>query len=41
MDIMQILQEDYQRFPANQTYSIYAENVYFQDQVFKFRGIQL
>ncbi|BAU06356.1 MULTISPECIES: DUF2358 domain-containing protein [Fischerella] len=41
MDIVQILKEDYQRFPANQTYSIYAENVYFQDQVFKFRGIQL
>lgn len=41
MDIIQILQEDYQRFPVNQTYSIYAEDVYFQDKVFKFRGIKL
>jgi len=31
MDIIQILQEDYQRFPAEQTYSIYAKNVFFKD----------
>lgn len=41
MDIIQILKEDYQRFPVNQTYSIYAPDVYFQDAVFKFRGVQL
>ncbi len=41
MDIIQILKEDYQRFPVNQTYSIYAADVYFQDAVFKFRGVTL
>jgi hypothetical protein len=40
-DILDILQQDYQRFPVNQTYSIYAPDVYFQDPVFKFRGIKL
>ncbi len=40
MDIIEILKEDYQRFPENQTYSIYAENVYFQDPLNKFRGVQ-
>ncbi|MBF2008895.1 MAG: DUF2358 domain-containing protein [Chlorogloeopsis fritschii C42_A2020_084] len=40
MDIIKILQEDYQRFPVNQTYSIYAENVYFQDPLNKFSGIE-
>lgn len=40
MDIVQILKQDYQRFPTNQTYSIYAEDVYFQDPLNKFRGLQ-
>ena len=40
MDIIQILKEDYQRFPVDQTYSIYAEDVYFQDPLNKFRGIE-
>ncbi|QIR39745.1 DUF2358 domain-containing protein [Tolypothrix sp. PCC 7910] len=40
MDIIQILKEDYQRFPVNQTYSIYASDVNFQDAVFKFRGVE-
>ncbi|MCL1469928.1 DUF2358 domain-containing protein [Argonema antarcticum] len=40
MDIIQILKEDYQRFPLDQTYSIYAEDVYFQDPLNKFRGIE-
>lgn len=40
MDIIKILKEDYQRFPANQTYSIYAENVFFQDPLNKFRGVE-
>jgi hypothetical protein len=39
MDIIQILQDDYQRFPANQTYSIYTPDVYFQDPLNKFRGV--
>jgi len=40
MDIIQILQQDYQRFPDNQTYSIYAQDVYFQDPLNKFRGVE-
>lgn len=40
MDIIQILKEDYQRFPVNQTYTIYAENVYFQDPLNKFHGVE-
>jgi Uncharacterized conserved protein (DUF2358) len=40
MDIIEILKEDYQRFPANQTYTIYAEDVYFQDPLNKFRGVE-
>lgn len=40
MDIVDILKQDYQRFPVNQTYSIYAEDVYFQDPLNKFRGIK-
>ncbi len=40
MDIIEILKEDYQRFPVNQTYSIYAPNVYFQDPLNKFRGVK-
>ncbi|MDY7003771.1 MAG: DUF2358 domain-containing protein [Cyanobacteriota bacterium] len=39
MDIISILKQDYQKFPADQTYSIYAENVYFEDPLNKFRGI--
>ncbi|KYC36936.1 hypothetical protein WA1_45610 [Scytonema hofmannii PCC 7110] len=40
MEIIQILQQDYQRFPVNQTYDIYAEDVYFQDPLNKFHGIE-
>ena len=39
MDIIEILKEDYQRFPVNQTYSIYAPDVYFQDPLNKFYGV--
>ncbi len=39
MDIISILKQDYQKFPVDQTYSIYAENVYFEDPLNKFRGI--
>ena len=38
MDIVKILQEDYQHFPEDQTYSIYAEDVYFKDPLNQFRG---
>ena len=40
-NIIEILKADYQRFPLEQTYSIYALDVYFQDPVFKFRGLEL
>jgi hypothetical protein len=40
MDIIQILQQDYQRFPDNQTYNIYAEDVFFQDPLNKFSGVE-
>ncbi|MBE9050681.1 DUF2358 domain-containing protein [Nostocales cyanobacterium LEGE 11386] len=40
MHIIDILKADYQRFPSNQTYSIYAEDVYFQDPLNKFRGVE-
>jgi len=39
MDILEILKQDYQRFPANQTYSIYAKDVFFKDPLNQFRGI--
>ena len=39
-DILETIKQDYQNFPNNQTYSIYAENVYFQDPLNKFTGIQ-
>ena len=40
MDIIETLKADYQRFPVNQTYSLYADNVYFQDPMTKFSGIE-
>ncbi|TAG91360.1 MAG: DUF2358 domain-containing protein [Oscillatoriales cyanobacterium] len=39
MDILEILKDDYQRFPENQTYSIYAKDVYFEDPVNRFTGV--
>ena len=40
MDIIEILREDYQNFPDNQTYDLYAEDVYFQDPLNQFRGVK-
>lgn len=37
-DILEILKADYQRFPKDQTYSVYAEDVYFKDPLNEFRG---
>ncbi len=39
MDILQRLREDYQRFPHDQSYDLYAEDVYFKDPMTEFRGI--
>jgi len=40
MDILEILKQDYQRFPTDQTYSIYAKDVFFKDPLNQFRGIE-
>ena len=40
MNIIQILKEDYQRFPRDQTYEIYAKDVYFKDPMTEFRGMK-
>ncbi|MEO0843361.1 MAG: DUF2358 domain-containing protein [Cyanobacteria bacterium J06641_2] len=40
MNVVEILKEDYQRFPENQTYSIYAEDVYFKDPMNEFKGVE-
>jgi hypothetical protein len=40
MQIIDILKSDYQKFPNEQTYTIYAADVYFQDPFNKFTGIQ-
>lgn len=36
--LIETIKQDYQNFPDNQTYSIYAENVYFKDPVNEFSG---
>ncbi|MEQ9368054.1 MAG: DUF2358 domain-containing protein [Coleofasciculus chthonoplastes F3-SA18-01] len=38
-DIIEILKQDYQRFPVDQTYSIYANTVFFKDPLNEFRGL--
>jgi hypothetical protein len=38
--IIEILRRDYQNFPDCQTYSIYDAQVYFQDPLTKFCGIE-
>lgn len=40
MNLVKIIEEDYQRFPENQTYGIYAEDVHFKDPVYDFRGLK-
>jgi hypothetical protein len=39
MKILDILRDDYQRFPDNQTFDIYAADVYFKDPLNEFRGL--
>lgn len=41
MDIISILKQDYQNFPANQHYDIFAEDFYFEGFFNKFRGIEI
>lgn len=40
MDLIEIIKADYQRFPEDQTYSIYAQDVHFQDPVYNFQGLK-
>ena len=39
MDILEQLRLDYQRFPNDQSYHLYADDVYFEDPLNKFRGV--
>jgi len=39
-NLVEILQEDYARFPEDQTYDIYAEDVFFKDPLNEFRGVK-
>lgn len=39
MNILEILKRDYQHFPADQTFEIYADNVFFKDPLNEFRGV--
>ena len=40
MDILTALRQDYDRFPLDQTYSLYSENVFFKDPMTEFRGVK-
>ena len=40
MDILAILRQDYDRFPAEQSYYLYANDVYFKDPLTEFRGVE-
>lgn len=40
MNLAEIIKQDYQQFPENQTYSIYAKNVHFKDPVYDFYGLK-
>lgn len=39
MKILDRLKQDYENFPQNQSYELYAPDVYFQDPMTQFRGI--
>ncbi|WP_017299979.1 DUF2358 domain-containing protein [Nodosilinea nodulosa] len=39
MDILEQLRLDYQRFPKDQSYQLYADDVYFKDPLNQFRGV--
>lgn len=39
-NLVEILKSDYSRFPDNQTFDIYAKDVYFKDPFNEFRGVK-
>jgi len=38
--VVETLKADYRRFPEQQTYDLYAEDVYFKDPMNEFRGVK-
>ena len=40
MDILTALRQDYNRFPLDQTYSLYSKDVFFKDPMTEFRGVK-
>ncbi|HIK44582.1 MAG TPA: DUF2358 domain-containing protein [Leptolyngbyaceae cyanobacterium M65_K2018_010] len=40
MDLLEQIRLDYQHFPDQQSYHLYAEDVYFKDPLNEFRGVQ-
>ena len=38
--LIEQLKQDYARFPEDQTYSLYAEDVYFKDPLNEFNGVR-
>jgi hypothetical protein len=39
VDILEQIRLDYERFPCDQSYYLYAEDVYFKDPLNQFRGV--
>ena len=40
MDILDRIKQDYERFPTEQSYDLYADEVYFQDPLNRFYGVK-
>ncbi len=40
MSLINTIKADYDRFPKNQSYDIYAKDVYFKDPLTEFRGLK-
>jgi hypothetical protein len=40
MDLLNQIRADYQRFPKDQSFHLYADDVYFKDPVNEFRGVK-
>jgi hypothetical protein len=40
MNLLDALKADYETFPRDQSYDLYAANVFFQDPLTSFRGVQ-
>lgn len=40
LEVIATIKADYAQFPDNQSYELYAEDVYFKDPMNEFRGVQ-